>query len=197
MSQATDAPKVGTSIVLKGVRIAFADGLFSAKAFEGKGDARYNCTFLIEKGSDNDKVIRAEMSRVAKKEWDDRAGAIVQSIDGRPQSCCYYSGDLKDYDGFRGKMALSAVRSQKKGAPLVIDRDKSQLTINDGRPYSGCVVNAKVQIWAQDNQYGKGIRCTLEAVQFSKDGEAFGTGGPATADGFEEETSTEDASDLF
>lgn len=56
--------------------------------------------------------------------------------------------------------------------------------MSDGRPYSGCYVNAKVQIWAQKDKY-VGVRCTLVSVQFVKDGDAFGGGGPATADGFE------------
>lgn len=197
MSTQTGAPVVGSSIFLKGVRIAFAEGIFEATQFEGKGEPRYGCRLLVEKGSDADTAIKAEMSRVAKKEWGDRAEAIVQSIIGRPQSCCYYPGDLKEYDGFKGKMALAANRNAKKGAPLVIDRDKSPLTVHDGRPYSGCIVNAKVNIWAQDNQYGQAIRCTLETIQFSKDADAFGSGGPATADGFEVETDSSAVNDLF
>lgn len=179
--------KRARSIVLKGVRIAFADGLYQAKAFEGKGTPRYNCTFLIEPGSENDKVVKAALEAAANEKWGKKAAEIYKSVEGRPQSCCYYSGNLKEYDGFENMMALSAVRQEDNGPPSVVNRDKSPLTRQSGLPYSGSIVNAKVQIWAQDNSFGKGLRCTLEAVQFSKDAPAFGGGAPANADGFDEE----------
>lgn len=191
----SDEKKADRSIVLKNVRIAFANGVFSPQQFEGSGAPRYSCTFLVEPGSENDKMIQAEIKKAAEAKWEKKAQITLESIAQGPQARCYYKGDLKDYDGFAGKMALSTVRPVDKGAPLVIDRDKSELHVQDGRPYSGCFVNGKVQIWAQDNKFGKGIRCTLVAVQFVKDGEAFGGGGPATADGFEEVVD-EDMSDL-
>ena len=40
-----------------------------------------------------------------------------------------------------------------------MDRDRSPLTEKDSKPYAGCYVNAKLQLWTQDNQHGKGIRC--------------------------------------
>jgi hypothetical protein len=44
--------------------------------------------------------------------------------------------------------------------------------------YGGCYVNAAVKPWVQDNQYGRGVRCELVALQFSKDGTPFGDGVP-------------------
>lgn len=61
----------------------------------------------------------------------------------------------------------------------VIDRNKSPLTEKDGRPYSGCRVNAKVDIWAQDNEFGRRINCTITGIQFYDDGPAFGGGAKA------------------
>ena len=45
---------------------------------------------------------------------------------------------------------------------------------------------AKVEIWAQNNKYGKGIRAELRGVQFYRDGDAFTAGGVAKADEFED-----------
>jgi hypothetical protein len=42
--------------------------------------------------------------------------------------------------------------------------------------YGGCFVNAAVKSWLQDNKHGRGVRCELVAIQFAKDGEAFGEG---------------------
>jgi hypothetical protein len=46
--------------------------------------------------------------------------------------------------------------------------------------YDGCYVDALVSIWAQNNQHGTAIRCTLDAIKFARDGER--TVGGATAD---------------
>lgn len=171
-------------VILKNVRIAFADGVFTPRAFEGSGDKAYGATFLVEPGSDNDKLVWAAIKEACKKTWEKKADTMLESLKHSTKDFCYYKGDLKEYDGFAGKMALRAKRQEKKGSPLVLDRDLSKLTVSDGRPYSGCYVNAKVQIWAQKDKY-VGVRCTLVSVQFVKDGDAFGGGGPATADGFE------------
>jgi hypothetical protein len=78
------------------------------------------------------------------------------------------------------------VSSRNKVRPLVLDRDKSPLTQSDGRPYAGCYVNGSIELWCQDNAYGKRINATLRGVQFYKDGEAFAGGGSATADEFDD-----------
>lgn len=181
-------------IILRNVRIAFADGVHTPKAFEGTGDKSYGATFLVEPGSDNDKLVWTAIKEACTKTWEKKADAMLESLKHNTKDFCYYKGDLKEYDGFAGKMALRAKRQEKKGPPLVLDRDLSKLTAADGRPYSGCYVNAKVQIWAQKDKY-VGVRCTLVSVQFVKDGDAFGGGGPATADGFEEVVD-EEAGDL-
>jgi hypothetical protein len=69
----------------------------------------------------------------------------------------------------------------------VVDRDRTPLTASDGKPYAGCFVNAVVELWAQDNQYGKRINASLGGVQFAADGDAFGGGGVRTeADDFDD-----------
>jgi hypothetical protein len=79
----------------------------------------------------------------------------------------------------------------------VIDRDKSPLTAEDGKPYSGCYVNCSLELWAQDNSYGKRINAQLGGVQFFKDGDAFSGGGSAAdADDFDEITEGADAESL-
>jgi hypothetical protein len=46
----------------------------------------------------------------------------------------------------------------------------------DGTLYAGCYVNAIVDIWAQDNQFGKRINAKLLVVRKKKDGEPIGAG---------------------
>ena len=50
------------------------------------------------------------------------------------------------------------------------------LTEADGLVYSGCYVNARVELWVQDNANGKRINAKLLGIQFVRDGDAFGAG---------------------
>jgi hypothetical protein len=190
----------GRSIILTNVRLSFPD-LFVAKQFQGNPNSpfQYKATFLIQPGSANDKIIREAINNAAKTKWADKAAAAMQTIMGQSQKFCYIDGNQKEYDGYQGMWALTSARNQDAGAPAVVDKNKTPLMGTEGKPYGGCYVNAKVTIWAQDNQWGKGMRCTLEAVQFAGDGDAFGGSGPASADGFEEvaEEATETVSDLM
>jgi hypothetical protein len=51
--------------------------------------------------------------------------------------------------------------------------------------YGGCYVNASIDVWVMDNSYGKKVLASLNAIQFVKDGEAFGSKSEA-ADDFED-----------
>lgn len=61
----------------------------------------------------------------------------------------------------------------KKGSkpPLALHADKTHASEKDDPFYSGCRVNVKVQIWLQDNQWGRRINCKLVALQFAGDDE--------------------------
>lgn len=174
-----------TELILRNVRLAFPD-IFKAVQFEGAGPFSYKCTLLIDPGSDNDTAIRAAINTAATSKWAAKAGEILRAVQASGSSkFCYVSGETKAYDGFAGKWALSTSRSQDSGPVKIVDRDMSPLTELSGKPYAGCYVNAKVQIWAQDNNFGKGIRATLIAIQFVGDGESFGGTPPATTEGME------------
>jgi len=173
-----------SKIQLKNVRLSFPD-LFEASEFEGKRS--FGATFLIKPGDANDKAIRAAINEVATEKFKDKAAAIVKAaMAGGNQKCCYWDGNLKTYDGYADMMALTSKRGEDKGRPLVIDKNKAPLVSADGKPYAGCYVNASVELWAQDNKYGKSVRCTLLGVQFAGDGDAFSAGSIADESDFED-----------
>ena len=91
-------------------------------------------------------------------------------------------GDEKDYDGYENHMSLKAASNKR---PTLIDRDKTPLAEEDGVLYAGCYVNAIVDFWVQDNQYGKRINSNLLGVQFFKDGDEFGAGDTDVTNDFE------------
>lgn len=180
-------------VKLANVRLSFPD-LFHAVEFKaGDGKPRYNATFLIVPGSENDKAIQAAIQAAATEVWGAKAASTHKSIAGQTNKYCYLDGNTKEYDGYEGMMYLAC---HAKARPLVIDRDKTPLTAEDGRPYAGCYVNATVEIYAQKGE-NTGMRASFTGVQFVKDGEAFGGGAPASPDEFEDLGDGADAGDLM
>ena len=59
------------------------------------------------------------------------------------------------------------------------------MTADDGIVYSGCYVNASIDIYAFDN-VGKGNSAGLRGVQFLRKGDAFGGGAAADESEFDE-----------
>jgi hypothetical protein len=74
----------------------------------------------------------------------------------------------------------------------VVDLQGNPLVTTDGKPYAGCYVNANIDVWWQDNKYGKRVNASLRSVQFVKDGESFGAGPLDAAKEFEDVTADED-----
>lgn len=184
-------------VKVQAVRGAFLN-LFEPKTVGGEGEPRYSGAFVIEPGSANAKALREALAAVAKDKWGAKADGILKDLKSKGRVCYREEPLSKDgevYDGFEDMHSLNA---SNKARPLVLDRDKSPLTAADGKPYSGSYMNASLELWAQDNQYGKRINATLKGVQFVRDGDAFGGGAPASPDDFDDlgVTEEETADDL-
>jgi hypothetical protein len=170
-------------ITLKNVRLSFPH-LFTPQAGTDGGEPKYNATFIVEPGSANAKALAKAVELVAKEKWADKAAVTLKALKA-DNKLCLGDGERKaDKGGYDGMMYVSA---RNPARPTVVDRDRTPLTAADGKPYAGCSVNAIIDVWAQDNQYGKRINAKLLGVQFVKDGEPFGAGkSAATLDQFEE-----------
>lgn len=173
-------------IQVKNVRISFPN-LFEPKSVGGEGEPRFSAAFVIEPGSENAKALAEGLKTTAQEKWAAKAGGILSELKKkgrvayREEPAANSNGEV--YDGFEDMHVLNA---NNKSRPLILDRDKSPLTAADGKPYGGCYVNASIELWAQDNQYGRRINATLKGVQFVKDGDAFGGGAPASPDDFDD-----------
>jgi hypothetical protein len=171
-------------IKLNAVRLSFPQ-LFEAKTVNGEGKPAFSAAFLISPKDPQIAMINTAISSVAAEKWGAKADAILKTIRAADKTCLH-SGDLKsNYDGFEGMMYISARNPLK---PSVVDTNRSPLVAEDGRPYAGCYVNAVLELWTQDNNYGKRVNATLMGVQFYKDGESFVGGGVADADDFDDLT---------
>lgn len=152
-------------IKLTNVRLSFPQ-LFVPKSVQEGGEKKYSAAFLLDKQHDAAQIdaIRKGMFDVATAKW----GAKI------PQGLkkCLQEGTAKEYDGYGPDNMF--VSSSATVRPSVIDRNRAPLNAEDGKPYAGCLVNAVIRLWAQDNSWGKRINAQLQGVQFAGDGEAFG-----------------------
>lgn len=177
-------------IKLQNVRLAFPQ-LFEAKTVNGEGEPAFSASFLFAPNHPAVKQIEAAIEKVGTAKWGAKWPQVKKEITAKDRTALH-DGDTKaEYSGFPGNMYVSA---RNKVRPTVIDQDRSPLVAADGRPYGGCYVNAIVELWAQDNNYGKRINASLSGVQFYKDGDAFAGGGVAAADDFDDLSVDEDDS---
>lgn len=182
-------------VKLTNVRLAFPQ-LFEAKAVNGEGEPRFGAAFIIEPGSANAKALAEALKAVATEKWGAKGAGTLADLQSKGKVCYQErpktnaSGEI--YDGFDGKYHVNASTTQR---PQVIDRDTTPLTAADGRPYGGCFVDASLDIWPQDNSWGKRVNAKLRWVQFRADGAGF-SGSPAVSQDEFEAIEGADAADL-
>lgn len=172
-------------VKLKKARLSYP-ALFKPKAFKGQsgGTPKFQATFLLDKKKD------AKQIEAIKKAMDEaKAASKLAKIKLPADKVAFRDGDEK-VDGkgepvpeYEGMMYL--VTSNANRVP-VVDRDRTPLAEEDNKVYAGCYVNAVVRFWAQDNEFGKRMNCSLEAVQFDSDGERFGAAPVDPNEEFEE-----------
>lgn len=149
-------------ITLTNVRGSFLE-IFRAKSVND-GEPRFSGNFLIAKDdTKNIKKVRDAIDSLIKEKNKGKALPADKIF--------LRDGDEKEYDGFEGHWFVSAANKKR---PQVVDRDKSPLAEEDGKPESGDIVNVVIRAWWQDNKFGKRVNASLEVVQFVKEGERFG-----------------------
>lgn len=170
------------TIQLKNVRLSFPS-LFRKATFEGK-EGKFEATFLIPK---SDKKTKVMLDKAIEQVIADSKVNKVAS-----DKLCLKDGDESEYDGYEDHWSLKAASNRR---PNVINRDRSQITEDDEILYPGCYVNAVIDLWVQNNQYGKRVNANIYGVQFVKDGEPFGMGPIDVTDMFEDIDELEDDED--
>lgn len=182
-------------IQLKSVRLSFPDIWRPGKP-QNEGDTpKYGGQFIIEPGSENEKIAKEAMMAAATEAFGVNWAAIVKAME-KSKKCLRIGNDNLDKegnirDGYIDKIYIVA---RNKAKPAIVaakaknaDGSWNYLTEADGKPYGGCFVNAKINIKAMKakDKIPNQIYATLEAIQFVRDGDAFGAG-PGTAEGFDD-----------
>jgi len=176
-------------IMLENITMAFP-ALATPQAF-GEGEPAYGAKFPVKPNSDHHKTIKAAMLAVAKEKWEDKGEAILAMLveDGK---VCFTEKVYKSkktgepYAGFEGAHYLSARNASTQ--PTVVNQYGEELTAKgdiERLAFSGAVVHASLDIWAQDNKWGRRINCTLRGVMTTGEGTNVGGGAaPASREDF-------------
>ena len=166
---------------LKNVRISFP-ALATPQAL-GDGEPAYGAKFIIDPKSPLVKQLDDAIAAVAKDQWKDKADSVLKMLN-EDKKVCFTKSEYRSkktglpYEGFEGTFYLNTRNA--KVQPTVVDRfgkqveDKGEI---ERLIYSGCYTHVSLDIWAQDNKWGRRINCTLRGVMFANDGENFGGGG--------------------
>ena len=128
--------------------------LFNAQSFRDS-DPAFSATFIVD---ENTKFIALDaeitgafdefqraVQETAGAKWGAKARAVLKTLEAQDR-LPYHDGNMKSqYEGFEGHMYLSA-RSASR--PMLLDRDGSALSAEDGKLYAGARVNARINLWA-------------------------------------------------
>ena len=216
------------AVILKNVRLTWGDIYKPGEGMNG-GAPKFKASALFEADSDAAKVGKAALLAAATELWGANAINVVKAMGANSKAIRNGDDKLMDDGSVRPEYAgMLYISCSNKMKPQVVGprmHDGKFVTIGeDGHgyvngvdvtdqlgyeltpPYRGCYVNLKVQFVAGKSfKAGNGemlpnqVYAKLEALQFVRDGEAFGAG-PTSAEGFgEEEVAPADAdgSELF
>lgn len=174
-------------IKLNNVRISYAN-VFKARAMQEGQDEKYSAQFILPKDHPQVKDFKKAVYEAAREKFpklvkDNKIPAKLKTP--------LRDGDEErddDPDVYAGMYFFNASNTKR---PTVVDRDRSPLTEEDNVIYSGCYVNAILDVYAFDSHGNKGVAVSLGGVQFKRDGEALGGKG-VTAEDFDEEVEEDD-----
>lgn len=167
-------------------RLAFPSLFVPREAKEAGKPPRFEAHGIFEPGSESDLIVKGAMEQAARDKWGEKWQPILEKLKADGRVCYHTSPKTNDngevYDGFQG---MHWIKATNEARPAVIDKDTSPLTQQHGRPYSGCNALLNVEIWAQDNSWGRRINGKLRWVQYHSEGEAFSGGAPVSQDEFQ------------
>lgn len=152
--------------LLKNVRLSFPY-LFEPDEQEGddgKVKKTYRAALLLPK--ETHKSVAQKLNNLILKMCEEEYGSPKISADRK----FLRDGDEAGVEDHHGHWVVS-VRETRR--PILVDRDRSPTTEEDGLLYAGAWVNVVIRPWAQNgksvkrkNKFGKRINCGFDIVQF-------------------------------
>ena len=156
------------TIVIRNVRASYPHLDKPYKGGDQTGEAAYSITGLIDKQAQKPTFL-ALRDMI-------RAMIAEHKLKDIPADRKFLrDGDLSGKESEEGQWKV-ATRESKP--PILRDETNNTVQAVDAARlfYGGCYVDILLRPWWQDNKFGKRVNANLLAVQFKKNGEAFGEG---------------------
>lgn len=167
-SSFVDSMKADGTLILKNVRLSYPK-LFKAVAMtdaNGKpGAPRFGAVFICNFTQEQRKQIGDILIALAQS----RLGEGVRLPSDK---YCARRGDDTGKPENAGCMVITSSESAEN-RPTVINRS-GRLASGEAEVYAGCMVDAIIRPWVQNNGWGKRVNSSLVAVRFVADNTPFG-----------------------
>lgn len=149
---------MGKHIIIKEARCSFPR-LYSAEVKDGDTFGP-GITLVLERAKHAETL--AEVKALMREARDSEPKLKNNPPTG--DKLCLKQPDRDELKYAEGNLILKA---NSPRAPIVLEPDgRTIMTQATDKIYSGCYVNAKVEIWPQANKYGRRINAKLIAVQY-------------------------------
>ena len=212
-------------LYVKGARLSFTQSLFEAQPGPNGGKAKFSCAVIVEPGTlgyageanpDSAAGKAAGLKfgpfleaaskailDVAGKKWGPKRDEMIGTMKAKNMLFLHDGSEKGEVPGYKGNKFFNASNQIR---PVIRDKTGAQLEAKDGVIYAGCYADVVVDVWPQDNQFGKRVNASLLSVTFSHDGERLAGGATASADDYAEipsdqqekaQTSGQGAASLF
>ncbi len=158
-------------IFIKNARLSFPALDEPRETMKGKGDKKYQATFILDKDNPCVEQIKAATARIAQAEFRDRAKQVLANSDKLPLK----DGDRRSIDGYADKLY---VKASSIFPPDLIDANPRH-KITDAKEIAdkfqaGFRVNGYIDLFPYDTQGARGISASLISVQFAAYDDTFG-----------------------
>ena len=192
-------------VKIKNVRLSFSN---LRKPYTPKtGDPKYTFTGIcsadstVEATIDDKKVTvpstdfeKIILAKVCKDKWGKTPAKLELFVYSKADQQVGSRGpkineDGDFYDGYDANTMFFSAGTKVADAPngiLIVDQKRQPLPASTGMPNNGDYVNAIINIFCFEQDGKKGISASIEAVQYLRKGESFGTA-KVTVDAFEDE----------
>lgn len=182
------------TVFIKDARLSYFYGF---EPFKGEdGDGKYCAHAIIAVDHPAVAAIKAAMRKVAVERWKNKAEEVLQQLAAQDK-LCIHRGDVNKpgQEAYAGKLFVSASNDRQPKIAVTLNGVTQEIDkSSDYAPYSGCIANVIIDVWAQDNKYGKRINASLTGVQFKKHDTRLSGGGRASSlDEFEVDPADADA----
>lgn len=158
---------MGKHIIVKETRCSFPR-LYGAEVKEGGDTFGPGIALILERGKHSAVLteIKAEMRAAIANE------PKLKKSPPTGEKLCLREPDREE---LRYKEDNLVIKANCPRPPIVLHPDgRTVMTEATDKVYSGCYVNAKIEIWGQANKYGRRVNAKLIAVQYvPKEAESF------------------------